>query len=167
MTDVTAPPQPIMLLRYSLFTLSKIKRQRASCPMAKSASPPIGAQPRPGSTPGLASRGARAPLSRFDPNVASHRSVSGGGERNRTDDLLLAKQALSQLSYTPGASLVAPGGRNGARTPRVSRPVQKKPRPCLPQRRILAPACASLGRWWAREDLNLRPHAYQARALTN
>jgi hypothetical protein len=22
-------------------------------------------------------------------------------------------------------------------------------------------------RWWAREDLNLRPHAYQARALTN
>ena len=26
----------------------------------------------------------------------------GGGERNRTVDLLLAKQALSQLSYTPG-----------------------------------------------------------------
>ncbi len=28
----------------------------------------------------------------------------GGGERNRTVDLLLAKQALSQLSYGPGAS---------------------------------------------------------------
>ena len=28
-------------------------------------------------------------------------SESGGGERDRTDDLLLAKQALSQLSYTP------------------------------------------------------------------
>ena len=27
----------------------------------------------------------------------------GGGERDRTDDLLLAKQALSQLSYTPEA----------------------------------------------------------------
>ena len=27
----------------------------------------------------------------------------GGGERDRTDDLLLAKQALSQLSYTPVA----------------------------------------------------------------
>ena len=27
--------------------------------------------------------------------------ATGGGERNRTDDLLLAKQALSQLSYTP------------------------------------------------------------------
>ena len=28
-------------------------------------------------------------------------SLSGGGERDRTDDLLRAKQALSQLSYTP------------------------------------------------------------------
>ena len=28
-------------------------------------------------------------------------SLFGGGERDRTDDLLLAKQALSQLSYTP------------------------------------------------------------------
>ena len=27
--------------------------------------------------------------------------MPGGGERDRTDDLLLAKQALSQLSYTP------------------------------------------------------------------
>jgi len=29
--------------------------------------------------------------------------VSGGGERDRTDGLLRAKQALSQLSYTPNA----------------------------------------------------------------
>jgi hypothetical protein len=28
-------------------------------------------------------------------------NAGGGGERIRTDDLLLAKQALSQLSYTP------------------------------------------------------------------
>ena len=27
---------------------------------------------------------------------------NGGGERNRTDDPLLARQVLSQLSYTPG-----------------------------------------------------------------
>ena len=27
--------------------------------------------------------------------------ADGGGERDRTDDLLLAKLALSQLSYTP------------------------------------------------------------------
>ena len=28
----------------------------------------------------------------------------GGGDRNRTDDPLLAKQVLSQLSYSPGAA---------------------------------------------------------------
>ena len=50
----------------------------------------------------------------------------GGGERDRTDDLLLAKQALSQLSYTPKI----------------------------------------IREWWARVDLNYRPHAYQACALT-
>ena len=35
-------------------------------------------------------------------------NINGGGERNRTDDLLLAKQALSQLSYTPAARRSAP-----------------------------------------------------------
>ncbi len=54
----------------------------------------------------------------------------GGARRDRTDDLLLAKQALSQLSYGPL---------------RLSRSIK----------------------WWAWEDLNFRPHAYQARALTN
>ena len=39
-------------------------------------------------------RHARTRRSRADPSL-------GGGERDRTDDLLLAKQALSQLSYTP------------------------------------------------------------------
>jgi hypothetical protein len=33
-------------------------------------------------------------------NLALLNFISGG-ERDRTDDLLLAKQALSQLSYTP------------------------------------------------------------------
>ena len=32
---------------------------------------------------------------------AELRAKSGGARRNRTDDLLLAKQALSQLSYGP------------------------------------------------------------------
>ena len=36
----------------------------------------------------------------------------GGGERDRTDDPLLAKQVLSQLSYTP----VFPGGSGWIRT---------------------------------------------------
>ncbi len=49
----------------------------------------------------------------------------GGGERDRTDDPLLAKQVLSQLSYTPFFC------------------------------------------WWVWVDLNHRPHAYQACALTN
>ena len=31
-------------------------------------------------------------------------SFIGGAERDRTDDLLLAKQALSQLSYSPSAA---------------------------------------------------------------
>ena len=31
------------------------------------------------------------------------RAKAGGGERDRTDGLLVANQALSQLSYTPGA----------------------------------------------------------------
>jgi hypothetical protein len=62
--------------------------------------------------------------------------AAGGARRDRTDDLLLAKQALSQLSYGP------------------------------------APVTAELGYpakagWWAWEDLNFRPHAYQARALTS
>jgi hypothetical protein len=62
---------------------------------------------------------------------------AGGGDRDRTDDLLLAKQALSQLSYTPGDAVSC------------------------------QLSALNSSEWWAREDLNLRPHAYQARALTN
>ena len=70
----------------------------------------------------------------------------GGGERDRTDDLLLAKQALSQLSYTPAPQRAPTQTRSG----------------------VAAVFSAFLSfEWWAREDLNLRPHAYQARALTN
>ena len=35
------------------------------------------------------------------------RSKSGGAGRDRTDDILLAKQALSQLSYSPDYFLCA------------------------------------------------------------
>ena len=35
--------------------------------------------------------------------------MSGGGERDRTDDPLLAKQVLSQLSYTPKTCIDAKG----------------------------------------------------------
>jgi hypothetical protein len=42
---------------------------------------------------------------------------AGGGERDRTDDLLLAKQALSQLSYTPLSGIRSQGA--GARMVRA------------------------------------------------
>ena len=74
----------------------------------------------------------------------------GGGRRDRTDDLLLAKQALSQLSYAPGI-------RRG-RDPGVVRPARTG---------LTLRKSRSRESWWAREDLNLRPHAYQARALTS
>ena len=59
----------------------------------------------------------------------------GGAERDRTADPLLAKQVLSQLSYSPTSH------------------------------RPTGPHLVTEG--WAREDLNFRPHAYQACALTN
>jgi hypothetical protein len=41
---------------------------------------------------------------------------AGGANRDRTDDLLLAKQALSQLSYGPAVLLVLGGGSGWIRT---------------------------------------------------
>ena len=77
---------------------------------------------------------------------------SGGARRDRTDDLLLAKQALSQLSYGPSGAQTTDGGRQTISVVRRLHSVV----------RIL-----SSGNWWAWEDLNFRPHAYQARALTS
>ena len=52
---------------------------------------------------------------------AAPEARAGGGERNRTDDLLLAKQALSRLSYTPrlepGFRAAAAGSRSPAPKP--------------------------------------------------
>jgi hypothetical protein len=50
----------------------------------------------------------RAPIRKNRTMIRTMYSASlapvGGGERDRTDDLLVANQALSQLSYTPGKS---------------------------------------------------------------
>ena len=73
----------------------------------------------------------------------------GGARRNRTDDLLLAKQALSQLSYGPRAEW------------RMGSSEQASARPTVHH----SPSLFAF--WWAWEDLNFRPHAYQARALTS
>ena len=42
------------------------------------------------------------------PTEAAIAAKVGGARRDRTDDLLLAKQALSQLSYGPGCERFAP-----------------------------------------------------------
>ena len=82
-------------------------------------------------------------------NSPNQSSRIGGARRDRTDDLMLAKHALSQLSYGPfrpqtAAALVSEcaGRRAGKRS-------------------------FMRWRWLARTDLNCRPHAYQARALTS
>jgi hypothetical protein len=71
---------------------------------------------------------------------------SGGARRDRTDDLMLAKHALSQLSYGPVPE-------DECFTLAVETHSVKEIR--------------ARSKWWAWEDLNFRPHAYQARALTN
>ena len=72
----------------------------------------------------------------------SSRKRYGGAERDRTADPLLAKQVLSQLSYSPNFWV------NHQKTA-----ASKRNRFTM--------------QWWARVDLNYRPHAYQACALTN
>ena len=70
------------------------------------------------------------------------KSGSGGGaSRDRTDDLKLAKLALSQLSYGP----------------------QRRVRMFV---NVRTDGAGSMLQWWAEKELNLRPHAYQACALT-
>src|SRR5262249_13547615 len=78
------------------------------------------------------------------PSFLPEPPAAGGAERIRTDDLLLAKQALSQLSYSPGSRCQMTGIR-----------YQMMPEPS--DTRSLSSVLRS---WWAREDLNLRPHAY-------
>jgi hypothetical protein len=83
---------------------------------------------------------------------------SGGARRDRTDDLMLAKHALSQLSYGP----VPEDECFLSRSPSLA-----LRRSSLRSRGPAEPKLQSSEGWWAWEDLNFRPHAYQARALTN
>ena len=73
---------------------------------------------------------------------------------------MLAKHALSQLSYGP-----MPGMVLGKLAPAKPKGFARSERDAELMRG--APPKAALNKWWAWEDLNLRPHAYQARALTN
>ena len=87
---------------------------------------------------------------------------SGGARRDRTDDLMLAKHALSQLSYGP-----VPEDECLFRALFARSPSPALRRSGLRSRGPAEPKLQSSEGWWAWEDLNFRPHAYQARALTN
>ena len=76
------------------------------------------------------------------PALSANSQKNGGAGRDRTDDLMLAKQLLSQLSYSPN---------------RENRPSRKA-------RQVTFRAIPN---WWAWDDSNVRPHPYQGCALTN
>ena len=73
----------------------------------------------------------------------------GGGERDRTDDPLRARQVLSQLSYTPG------------------KPVDGLWLMVYGFYHRLSSIDYLLMLWWAWMDLNHRPHDYQSCALAS
>jgi hypothetical protein len=85
------------------------------------------------------------------PTLAADR---GGAGRDRTDGLLLAKQALSQLSYSPVAAL--------SRHPRLAFAA-----PCGRRRDPVARRRSAAANWWVWMDSNHRPPPYQDGALTN
>src|SRR5688572_24083335 len=92
---------------------------------------------------------------------------TGGADRDRTDDLRLAKPALSQLSYSPEDKRTMASSirtQKAARTARTRRSTLRGRRPAA--NATAANAAESNVNAWARADLNCRPHAYQACALT-
>lgn len=108
-------------------------------------------------------RALRCTAAKLKLEFVAARTVNGGAERDRTADPLLAKQVLSQLSYSPNSLGTASADKRQHKA-RSSTPYpQSSFSQIQPQTR--SSTCKS--RWWAREDLNFRPHAYQACALTN
>ncbi len=76
---------------------------------------------------------------------------------------MLAKHALSQLSY-------APVPEDECSTLKEQRFADAMLAHVMLSHVMSTSAAASIQSaqiWWAWEDLNFRPHAYQARALTN
>ena len=116
-------PQPVM------FPLHDVKHPQAAQRAAHESTNPSGQRPQPGQ---------------------SSPKPAGGARRDRTDDLKLAKLALSQLSYGPIRARRA--GPQAAR-----RESQGDGRRRAPERHP---------KWWAWDDSNVRPHPYQGCALT-
>jgi hypothetical protein len=78
----------------------------------------------------------------------------GGARRDRTADLLRARQALSQLSYGPNFS----GCERIIRMCSTNVSVFRQCKVAAAQLSVI---------WWVWVDLNHRPHPYQGCALTN
>jgi hypothetical protein len=105
----------------------------------------------------------------------SKTETSGGARRDRTDDLLLAKQALSQLSYGPVRGQRTDRSALESEVRRLSSDIGSASvrlrwrygATAFVTDGLPGPKPRSGEGWWAWEDLNFRPHAYQARALTN
>ena len=113
--------------------------------------------------PARPERAALAATASGQNRTSAMSEANGGAERDRTADPLLAKQVLSQLSYSPNTLGTASADKRQHKA-RSSTPYpQSSFSQIQPQTR--SSTCKS--RWWAREDLNFRPHAYQACALTN
>ena len=86
--------------------------------------------------------------------VAGSYEEIGGARRDRTADLLRARQALSQLSYGPNFS----GRERIIRMCSVIVSVFRQCNEAAAQPSVI---------WWVWVDLNHRPHPYQGCALTN
>src|SRR5687768_5066518 len=84
---------------------------------------------------------------------SSLENAVGGASRDRTGDLKLAKLALSQLSYGPSFARLAASFGGQARW-------------CSARGWLARRSSERSEVWWAEKELNLRPHAYQACALT-
>ena len=86
--------------------------------------------------------------------------VPDGDERNRTADLLVANQSLSQLSYVPAWSVILTDCGSPQRLCPVAWKVRNRPS---------AKSSSEIVRSeeWARLESNQRPHPYQGCALTN
>jgi hypothetical protein len=98
---------------------------------------------------------------------SKHRN--GGAERDRTADPLLAKQVLSQLSYSPNPFSPKAANLDQRTQPQTTKQEQsstsRRDGPSGAQRQ--SRDSVRTKQWWARVDSNYRPHAYQACALTD
>src|SRR5262249_32531491 len=105
-------PRPVRLGHHnSLFTLQPTPPRSpaaVSLNLLRTSRAPLGRTLLAQRTGSISGCSPAAPVGRKTHALARLGFSGGGGERIRTDDLLLAKQALSQLSYTPAPGIRRP-----------------------------------------------------------